>query len=151
MTLRRKIAIALSSAGAGLLLAGVLAGPALAAPLGSATAQVHCNGQTLHNKKSNANEFTGIPSYNTSNYACTLQQGDSSDGVWRLQVTMNSCYGKTLATDGAFGPATNTALRQVQAALGLSADGIYGTQTRNSILWSASDLTCNHISSYVGF
>ena len=33
----------------------------------------------------------------------------------------------------------------------MASDGVYGTQTRNSILWSASDLTCNHISSYVGF
>ncbi|MER6106392.1 peptidoglycan-binding protein [Streptomyces sp. NPDC001832] len=59
----------------------------------------------------------------------TLKQGDSGDGVKRLQRSLTAALGSTVGIDGSFGPATLTAVRSYQASRGLTADGIVGADT----------------------
>ena len=65
----------------------------------------------------------------TSN--CNMVRGTHSVAVLQLQESLNACYGKGLAEDSDFGGLTQTALRQVQAAEHITADGQYGPQTRD--------------------
>ncbi|WP_417554790.1 peptidoglycan-binding domain-containing protein [Microbacterium sp.] len=137
-------------AGAFLVALGVIAAavPASAmspAPASSATvlAAAACNTSTQFELYANPNEEARVPTYGTSKN-CTLRSGNISEGVRTLQNSLNLCHGKSLVVDGNFGPATRTALIQVQAAIGVTADGIYGTQTytkmrhKNSINYSCS-------------
>ncbi|MFD4949089.1 peptidoglycan-binding protein [Streptomyces sp. NPDC058239] len=59
----------------------------------------------------------------------TLKQGDSGDGVKRLQRSLTAALGSTVSIDGSFGQATVTAVRSYQASRGLTADGIVGANT----------------------
>ncbi|MFF2410966.1 peptidoglycan-binding protein [Streptomyces sp. NPDC058092] len=59
----------------------------------------------------------------------TLEQGDSGDGVKRLQRSLTAALGSTVGIDGTFGPATATAVRSYQTSRGLTADGIVGPGT----------------------
>jgi peptidoglycan hydrolase-like protein with peptidoglycan-binding domain len=59
----------------------------------------------------------------------TLRQGDRGPAVVELQLMLGG-----LRPDGAFGPATDTAVRNFQTAHKLTADGIVGART-----WSALD------------
>ncbi|MFE7359319.1 peptidoglycan-binding protein [Streptomyces sp. NPDC057543] len=59
----------------------------------------------------------------------TLKQGDSGDGVKRLQRSLTAALGSTVGIDGSFGPATATAVRTYQTSRGLTADGIVGPGT----------------------
>ncbi|MFD6164762.1 peptidoglycan-binding protein [Oerskovia sp. NPDC060287] len=68
-------------------------------------------------------------------YTCNLWQGHSGGAVSVLQETLNECNGASLAVDGAFGPATRSALVKFQQGRGLVADGIYGPATRNALKW----------------
>lgn len=52
----------------------------------------------------------------------------SGDAVRKLQIMLNEC-GIACSVDGIFGPATDTAVRQYQAASGLTVDGIVGAKT----------------------
>jgi cell wall-associated NlpC family hydrolase len=52
----------------------------------------------------------------------------SGDAVRKLQILLNAC-GIACDVDGIFGPATDTAVRQCQAASGLTVDGICGAKT----------------------
>jgi peptidoglycan hydrolase-like protein with peptidoglycan-binding domain len=60
---------------------------------------------------------------------CLSRQGDAGSGVNALQGALKFCYGKNIAIDGQFGPATRSALVQVQSSIGTTADGIYGPDT----------------------
>jgi hypothetical protein len=66
---------------------------------------------------------------------CELRQGNSGDGVYKLQDALNRCYGHNLAVDGAYGPATRAAVVNVQTRLRIGADGIYGPNTRAAMTW----------------
>lgn len=78
-----------------------------------------------------------------SSSSCSLFQGDQSDAVRTLQYDLNSCYPNTLfkaiwpiAADGIFGPNTKTALKAVQAYVGIPVadrDGSYGPQTKAAL------------------
>jgi N-acetyl-anhydromuramyl-L-alanine amidase AmpD len=62
------------------------------------------------------------------------QQGDSGAKVKAVQSQLNeSGYG--LSVDGAFGPATDTAVRSFQSAKGLGVDGVVGDNTWNKMVW----------------
>lgn len=62
-----------------------------------------------------------------------LQNGSSGSAVRTLQYMLRSSgYGVT--ADGAFGPATESAVRSYQSAHGLSVDGVVGDATWYSIL-----------------
>ena len=63
----------------------------------------------------------------------TIKQGDLSGAVRNAQRLLN-VHGAGLATDGAFGPATDKAVRNFQTVLHLGVDGIVGPAT-----WTALD------------
>ena len=62
------------------------------------------------------------------------QQGDSGAKVRAVQSQLNES-GAGITVDGAFGPATATAVRNFQTSKGLSADGIVGDNTWNKMVW----------------
>ncbi|HEY0638282.1 MAG TPA: D-Ala-D-Ala carboxypeptidase family metallohydrolase [Pseudonocardiaceae bacterium] len=76
----------------------------------------------------------------------TLAEGSSGDDVRQLQIRLSGYpgYGAVLALDGAFGPATRSALIRFQQAYGLSADGVAGSQTYNQ-LYALQDDDCTPI------
>ncbi|MEV6015639.1 MULTISPECIES: peptidoglycan-binding domain-containing protein [unclassified Streptomyces] len=63
---------------------------------------------------------------------CSLRRGDSGEAVYQLQQTLWHCYGY-LVTDEQFGPATEALLKKAQASAGVTADGVYGPNTRDNI------------------
>lgn len=65
--------------------------------------------------------------------AQVLQQGTSGGSVKILQVGLNG-KGYALVSDGIFGPATSSAVRQFQYDSGLRVDGIVGPQTWSALL-----------------
>jgi N-acetyl-anhydromuramyl-L-alanine amidase AmpD len=62
------------------------------------------------------------------------QQGDSGAKVRAVQSQLNES-GAGITVDGAFGPATATAVKNFQTANGLSADGVVGDNTWNKMAW----------------
>jgi peptidoglycan hydrolase-like protein with peptidoglycan-binding domain len=56
-------------------------------------------------------------------------QGNTGERVAAIQYLLNQQIGAGLATDGIFGPATATAVRNFQARFGLPVDGKVGNQT----------------------
>jgi len=62
------------------------------------------------------------------------QNGDSGAKVKAVQSQLNeSGYGLTV--DGAFGPATDSAVRSFQSSKGLGVDGVVGDNTWNKMVW----------------
>ncbi|GGY98106.1 peptidoglycan-binding protein [Streptomyces nitrosporeus] len=59
----------------------------------------------------------------------TLVTGASGEAVKRLQRALTAALGTTVAVDGAFGPATDAAVRGYQEARGLDVDGSVGPDT----------------------
>jgi zinc D-Ala-D-Ala carboxypeptidase len=76
----------------------------------------------------------------------TLSQGASGEDVRQLQIRVAGYpgYGRHLSVDGQYGPRTTEAVRAFQAAYGLSADGIAGSQTYN-LIYSLQDDDCTPI------
>jgi len=76
----------------------------------------------------------------------TLSQGASGEDVRQLQIRVSGYpgFGAVLALDGAFGPATRSAVIRFQQAWGLSADGIAGSQTYNKI-YALQDDDCTTV------
>lgn len=62
-----------------------------------------------------------------------LQVGANGEQVMSLQQALTA-KGFAVATDGDFGPSTDAAVKQFQAARGLQADGVVGSQTWNALL-----------------
>ncbi len=65
----------------------------------------------------------------------SLSEGMSGEDVRQLQIRVSGYpgYGAVITLDGAFGPATRSAVIRFQQAWGLSADGIAGPNTFNRI------------------
>lgn len=76
----------------------------------------------------------------------TLSQGASGEDVRQLQIRVSGYpgFGAVIALDGAFGPATRSAVIRFQQAYGLSADGIAGPQTYNKI-YALQDDDCTPV------
>lgn len=111
-----------------------------------------CTSDTRFRLNGYTHEWGRMPTLGTSK-SCELSSGLKNGAVYSLQSTLNRCYGKKLTQDSDFGPATRTALQQVQAALGLVADGVYGVNTRAAMSFTTSlPLACvkaNQISNTV--
>jgi zinc D-Ala-D-Ala carboxypeptidase len=70
----------------------------------------------------------------------------TGEDVRQLQIRISGYpgYGAVIALDGAFGPATRSALIRFQQAYGLSADGVAGPQTFNQ-LYALQDDDCTPV------
>jgi hypothetical protein len=83
-----------------------------------------------------------VPAASNGSVTCNMVRGNFSEGVRRLQDTMNDCYRTALTRvgvyplviDGDFGGNTERALREVQRVAGTAADGQYGPNTRRAML-----------------
>jgi peptidoglycan hydrolase-like protein with peptidoglycan-binding domain len=129
-------------AGMAALAAGGFALTALVATPGAALAATpHCNSE--HYFQSTSGDFNVYaPAYHSgSSYTkvCTLSQGNSGDGVASLQVAMVQCYGSNISVDGQFGPATAVTLTVIQSVAKITADGIYGNNTRKAMKFPRAD------------
>jgi len=58
-----------------------------------------------------------------------VRRGDCGEGVQQVQDQLNYKLGISLAVDGRFGRATEAAVRDFQASVGLRVDGLVGPQT----------------------
>ncbi|GGJ08974.1 GH25 family lysozyme [Streptomyces brasiliensis] len=63
----------------------------------------------------------------------TVQQGATGERVKTVQYLLGA-HGAALTVDGAFGPATYSAVRSFQSASGLSVDGVVGPQTWQALI-----------------
>jgi len=63
----------------------------------------------------------------------TVRQGSSGEAVKAVQVALNK-HDFGLAVDGAFGPATDSAVRTFQSRNGLTVDGVVGPQTWQTVI-----------------
>jgi peptidoglycan hydrolase-like protein with peptidoglycan-binding domain len=61
-------------------------------------------------------------------------QGNTGERVVAIQYLLNQQIGAGLATDGIFGPATATAVRNFQARFHIGVDGIVGPVTWNTLV-----------------
>ena len=67
-----------------------------------------------------------------------VRQGSAGDAVRAAQTQLNR-YGAGLAVDGQFGAGTDRAVRDFQGAHGLSADGLVGSQTWQTLVGGGSE------------
>ncbi|WP_067429417.1 D-Ala-D-Ala carboxypeptidase family metallohydrolase [Nocardioides jensenii] len=76
----------------------------------------------------------------------TLRSGASGSDVAELQerVAGWAGYGVNMAIDGSYGPQTTQAVKNFQAAYGLSADGVAGPNTMSKI-YALQDADCSPI------
>lgn len=58
-----------------------------------------------------------------------LRRGDQGNSIRELQLALNLKFNAGLTVDGAFGAATDAAVRQAQRAKGLTVDGLVGPAT----------------------
>lgn len=88
----------------------------------------------------------------TGFWACSLVQGSTGWGVYKLQVAMNICYagviGTQLQQDGEFGPRTKAALVKVQQSHQIESNGQYGPQTARTMRhviqqWHTGTVSCS--------
>ncbi|MEV7343927.1 peptidoglycan-binding domain-containing protein [Streptomyces sp. NPDC093544] len=126
-----------SAAATGALLAGLLGGALAGAPSATAADYAPCSyGATIYNKVTNPTSYKYIPYATGATPNCWLDRGMSNTAVRALQKNLNSCYGYKLATDGIFGELTESALVSVQKKVGVVADGDYGPNTKNAMVWA---------------
>jgi hypothetical protein len=130
---RRAVTVALMAAGfAGVQL--VSAGAAAADPI-TVLATPTCSTSVTY-------QGALVPAASNGSVTCNMVRGNFSEGVRRLQDTMNDCYRTALTRvgvyplviDGDFGGNTERALREVQRVAGTAADGQYGPNTRRAML-----------------
>jgi peptidoglycan hydrolase-like protein with peptidoglycan-binding domain len=65
----------------------------------------------------------------------TIRSGATGNPVRALQTQLNAKRRLSLAVDGQFGPATDTAVRNFQSAYGLTVDGVVGPTTWRYLIW----------------
>lgn len=69
---------------------------------------------------------------NNPGYPMVMKPGDSGNSVIDLQKTLQM-FGYKVSTDGQYGYDTQAAVMKLQTALGITADGLIGPNTRNLI------------------
>ena len=67
----------------------------------------------------------------------TLKPGDTGSQVIDLQQTLAALGYLTGTADGNYGPATQSAVARFQRATGLTADGVFGSQTLSALIRTA--------------
>jgi len=67
-----------------------------------------------------------------------MRLGDSGSRVAALQRAMNAGVGTHLSRDGAFGPATDKAVKNLQAWFKLKPDGVYGPRSQSVLRLACS-------------
>ncbi|GGP31360.1 hypothetical protein GCM10010287_20990 [Streptomyces variabilis] len=115
------------------LLAASLGGAVAAAPSAAAAAYPWCTSSAW--TQSADTTWTTRPSTSSTDTTCVMARGSTGAGVTSLQKALRDCYGRNIAVDGVFGPATKAALEYAQGRAGVNQDGEYGPVTRNAILW----------------
>ena len=68
-----------------------------------------------------------ISTYNYGRYVGQSAGG----GIYWIQAALNYYFNAGLNVDGQFGPATETAVKNAQRKIGVTADGIWGPNTNN--------------------
>ena len=108
-----------------------------------------CNGSSNFALQSPPGPGGGFPSFHTSpkTRSCNLWPGGNQYATRALQESLNACNGASLVVDGAYGPATQQAVRNVQSRAGIAVDGVYGPQTMNAMRWHNS-VGCYSAGSY---
>lgn len=107
----------------------------------TASAATTCSGYTDYYDGNFRHYYIPTTSNGSRVRDCVLSQGNQGTGVKWLQHTLNVCYGQGLAADGIFGPATRTAVKNVQAYLKknrsslIVVDGVFGPQTSKYMSW----------------
>jgi Putative peptidoglycan binding domain len=130
---------------AGLILTvGLLFGATMfaAPPVQAATAGGYCSKQVIYWAADNT--YYPVPADSNFNILCRLDQGANSIAVKALQVGLNGrcAVSAGLVVDGAFGPATRSALIRAQQKFGVTADGIYGPNTARAFKWTSGKGNC---------
>jgi peptidoglycan hydrolase-like protein with peptidoglycan-binding domain len=74
------------------------------------------------------NASAPAPTPAPSGSTATIKQGASGAAVKNLQTRLRA-HGYNVSVDGAFGPATASAVRSFQSSKGLTADGVVGPKT----------------------
>lgn len=78
---------------------------------------------------------------------CIMGQGAQGSAVVEVQKAYNHCYAKKesdkLTPDGNYGALTAAAVRKIQAAEGVTQDGIWGDQTGQEMDWWSLELSSN--------
>ncbi|MFG2682123.1 peptidoglycan-binding protein [Streptomyces sp. NPDC048392] len=76
-----------------------------------------------------------LPAYNNTAQDCYLLLGSRGPEVEALQMSLKVCYDYGIAADGIFGPQTRSSLIAVQKKIGVTVDGEYGYQTYSHMRW----------------
>ncbi|WNF31099.1 peptidoglycan-binding domain-containing protein [Streptomyces sp. C11-1] len=92
--------------------------------------------------------YIHLPATSGGSITCEMSQGANGIHVKKLQRALVLCYGRSIAIDGAFGPATYSALKYAQGKAGTAADGIYGPNTRDAIKWPRFYKSNNNFTGY---
>ncbi|WIE61420.1 peptidoglycan-binding domain-containing protein [Curtobacterium sp. MCLR17_032] len=137
----RKHTIKLATLGAGLLLAATVVAMPTAANAAPASTQSVGTCTTVKTFSAPGGKKYTAPVTSGGSRDCRLEQGNQSSAVTRLQQELkNGCEGDhNITVDGQFGPATKSALQDAQKSLGISADGIYGSQSASKFAWLTTD------------
>jgi len=88
------------------------------------------------------NYYVYIPSIgNGGARNCTMSSGAVSNGVLALQSGLKNCFvgigSDPGALDGNWGPNTTSGVLAFQRFMNITADGAYGPQTHNIMMWAS--------------
>lgn len=124
---------------AGLTLSMLVLPPAVSA---SASTPSQCTTTTtvrLYNYEGRDGWSVTMPSTAWGDVNCWMAKGDFSSGVRALQKALDDCNSASprLAEDGDYGPLTQGAVLTFQQNVYITADGVYGGQTRDAMHWPA--------------
>ncbi|MFF5010955.1 peptidoglycan-binding domain-containing protein [Streptomyces phaeochromogenes] len=124
----------------GALTAGLLGGAVAVAPSAAAWTYVgECSSSHKIIYNTTSSQSIKIPDVWYQGYynvRCWMDYGSTGVGVEALQLALKSCYGRSIAVDGEFGPATRDALKYAQGQEGISVDGLYGEQVFENLKWA---------------
>jgi hypothetical protein len=78
-----------------------------------------------------------MPTTQTNSFItnCLLVEGNTTDGVYKLEDALERCYGQNVALDRHFGNDTTAALKRVQDFHGITVDGKYGPETAGAMFF----------------